>query len=35
VTLPVGWPDGIRLIRFDLLDSTNEEARRYATMLGR
>jgi len=31
VTLPVGWPDGIRLIRFDLLDSTNEEARRLAS----
>lgn len=28
--LPKGWPDGIRLIRFDLLDSTNEEARRLA-----
>jgi BirA family biotin operon repressor/biotin-[acetyl-CoA-carboxylase] ligase len=31
VTLPKGWPDGVRLIRFDLLDSTNEEARRLAT----
>jgi BirA family biotin operon repressor/biotin-[acetyl-CoA-carboxylase] ligase len=30
VTLPKGWPDGVRLIRFDLLDSTNEEARRLA-----
>jgi len=30
VTLPEGWPAGIRLIRFDLLDSTNEEARRLA-----
>ena len=28
--LPKGWPDGVRLIRFDLLDSTNEEARRLA-----
>lgn len=31
MTLPKGWPDGVRLIRFDLLDSTNEEARRLAT----
>ena len=30
MTLPKGWPDGVRLIRFDLLDSTNEEARRLA-----
>jgi BirA family biotin operon repressor/biotin-[acetyl-CoA-carboxylase] ligase len=30
VTLPKGWPDGVRLVRFDLLDSTNEEARRLA-----
>lgn len=30
MTLPKGWPDGIRLIRFDALDSTNEEARRLA-----
>jgi BirA family biotin operon repressor/biotin-[acetyl-CoA-carboxylase] ligase len=30
VTLPKGWPDGVRLIRFDELDSTNEEARRLA-----
>jgi BirA family biotin operon repressor/biotin-[acetyl-CoA-carboxylase] ligase len=30
VTLPKGWPDGVRLIRFDTLDSTNEEARRLA-----
>jgi BirA family biotin operon repressor/biotin-[acetyl-CoA-carboxylase] ligase len=30
VTLPKGWPDGVRLIRFDMLDSTNEEARRLA-----
>jgi BirA family biotin operon repressor/biotin-[acetyl-CoA-carboxylase] ligase len=30
VTLPKGWPDGIRLIRFAALDSTNEEARRLA-----
>ena len=25
---PNGWPDGVRLVRFDTLDSTNEEARR-------
>jgi len=30
VTLPKGWPDGVRLICFDELDSTNEEARRLA-----
>ena len=30
MTLPKGWPDGVRLIRFDTLDSTNEEARRRA-----
>ena len=30
MTLPKGWPDGVRLIRFDLIDSTNEEARRRA-----
>ena len=30
MTLPKGWPDGVRLIRFDELDSTNEEARRRA-----
>jgi BirA family biotin operon repressor/biotin-[acetyl-CoA-carboxylase] ligase len=30
MTTPKGWPDGVRLIRFDLLDSTNEEARRLA-----
>jgi BirA family transcriptional regulator, biotin operon repressor / biotin---[acetyl-CoA-carboxylase] ligase len=30
VTLPEGWPDGVRLVRFDTLDSTNEEARRLA-----
>jgi len=30
VTIPKGWPDGVRLIRFDELDSTNEEARRLA-----
>ncbi len=30
MTLPKGWPDGIRLIHFDELDSTNEEARRLA-----
>jgi len=30
VTLPKGWPDRVRLVRFDLLDSTNEEARRLA-----
>ncbi len=30
VTLSHGWPDGVRLIRFDELDSTNEEARRLA-----
>jgi BirA family biotin operon repressor/biotin-[acetyl-CoA-carboxylase] ligase len=30
VTVPKGWPDGVRLIRFDVLDSTNEEARRLA-----
>lgn len=27
---PKGWPEGVRLIRFDSLDSTNEEARRSA-----
>lgn len=30
MTLPKGWPEGVRLIRFDELDSTNEEARRRA-----
>ena len=30
MTLPKGWPDEVRLLRFDLLDSTNEEARRLA-----
>jgi len=30
VTFPKGWPNGVRLIRFDMLDSTNEEARRLA-----
>jgi BirA family biotin operon repressor/biotin-[acetyl-CoA-carboxylase] ligase len=30
VTTSAGWPDGVRLIRFDSLDSTNEEARRLA-----
>jgi BirA family biotin operon repressor/biotin-[acetyl-CoA-carboxylase] ligase len=30
VTALEGWPDGVRLIRFDALDSTNEEARRLA-----
>lgn len=30
MTHPKGWPDGVRLIRFDELDSTNEEARRRA-----
>jgi len=30
VTVPKGWPEGARLIRFDTLDSTNEEARRFA-----
>ena len=30
MTCPEGWPDGVRLLRFDLLDSTNEEARRLA-----
>ena len=29
--LPDGWPEGVRLIRFDSLDSTNEEARRLAS----
>lgn len=27
---PEGWPDGVRLLRFDILDSTNEEASRLA-----
>jgi len=31
VTTPSGWPKDVRLIRFDLLDSTNEEARRLAS----
>jgi BirA family biotin operon repressor/biotin-[acetyl-CoA-carboxylase] ligase len=31
VTSPLGWPDGVRLIRFDVLDSTNEEASRLAS----
>jgi BirA family transcriptional regulator, biotin operon repressor / biotin---[acetyl-CoA-carboxylase] ligase len=30
VTLPPAWPDGIRLRRYDVLDSTNEEAIRLA-----
>jgi BirA family transcriptional regulator, biotin operon repressor / biotin---[acetyl-CoA-carboxylase] ligase len=30
VTHPEGWPDGVRLLRFDSLESTNEEARRLA-----
>lgn len=32
MTSPNGWPDGVRLIRYDILDSTNEEARRRAGM---
>ena len=31
MTSPPGWPDGVRLIRFESLDSTNEEARRLAS----
>lgn len=30
MTASEGWPEGVRLIRFDTLDSTNEEARRLA-----
>jgi BirA family biotin operon repressor/biotin-[acetyl-CoA-carboxylase] ligase len=30
VTLPGRWPEGLRLIRFESLESTNEEARRLA-----
>jgi BirA family transcriptional regulator, biotin operon repressor / biotin---[acetyl-CoA-carboxylase] ligase len=30
VTNYEGWPDGVRLLRFDSLESTNEEARRLA-----
>jgi BirA family biotin operon repressor/biotin-[acetyl-CoA-carboxylase] ligase len=30
VTAPKGWPEGVRLLRFESLDSTNEEARRLA-----
>jgi len=30
VTYPIGWPAGVRLLRFDSLESTNEEARRLA-----
>ena len=30
MTTPKGWLDGVRLLRFDALDSTNEEARRLA-----
>lgn len=28
MTHPEGWPEGVRLLRFDSLESTNEEARR-------
>lgn len=31
MSLPQGWPSGVRLIRFGMLDSTNEEARRLAS----
>jgi len=30
VTSAKGWPEGLRLLRFESLDSTNEEARRLA-----
>ena len=30
MTLPNGWPQGVRLIRFDSVESTNDEARRLA-----
>jgi BirA family biotin operon repressor/biotin-[acetyl-CoA-carboxylase] ligase len=30
VTAPTGWPDGVRLLRHDVLDSTNAEAIRLA-----
>lgn len=30
MTKPEGWPDGVRLAVHDLIDSTNEEARRLA-----
>ena len=30
MTHPEGWPEGVRLLRFDSLESTNEEARRLA-----
>ena len=30
MTLPVDWPSGVRCIRLDSVDSTNEEARRLA-----
>lgn len=30
MTVPSGWPDGIGLRRYDVVDSTNEEARRLA-----